>query len=107
MNAETMEGHDAVAGPVERPVRPMRLRWHARREPVLGEELFAPVPAIEHSVGSAGYTVRQDTSGLWIVTWWHGNRGHAVESEMTETRAKGAAQEHFDMMVCALLEPAA
>ena len=74
---------------------------------MLGEELFAPVPAIEHSVGSAGYTVRQDTSGLWIVTWWHGNRGHFVESEMTETRAKAAAQEHFDMMVCALLEPAA
>jgi hypothetical protein len=74
---------------------------------VFGEELFAPVPAIEHSVGSAGYTVRQDTSGLWLVTWWHGNRGHAVESEMTEARAKAAAQAHFDMLVSALLEPAA
>ena len=102
-----MTENSAGAGPVERGVRPLRLRWHARRQPALGEELFAPVPAIEHSVGSAGYTVRCDTSGLWCVTWWHGNRGHAIESEMTETRAKAAAQAHFDLMVRALLEPAA
>jgi hypothetical protein len=104
MNTENAE---AVGAPVEPTVRPLRLRWHARKQPALGEELFAPVPAIEHSVGSAGYTVRQDMSGLWIVTWWHGNRGHAVESEMTEVRAKAAAQAHFDMLVSALLEPAA
>ena len=103
----TEQTQPAGNGPVQREVRPLRLRWHARRQPVLGEELFAPVPAIEHSVGSAGYTVRQDTSGLWCVTWWHGNQGHPIESEMTEAKAKATAQVHFNMMVCALLEPSA
>ena len=97
----------AAEPPLDCRVMPLRLRWSDRQQPVLGNELFAPVPAIEHSVGSAGYTVRRDMSGIWNVSWWHGNRGYSVGSEITEAMAKAAAQAHFDMLVRSLLETGA
>lgn len=65
--------------------------------------LFAAVPVLEHSVGSARYEVFLTPIG-WECTFWHGNRGHnIVMHAQTVQLAQDGAQKHFDKLVNAFL----
>lgn len=65
------------------------------------------IPLLEHSVGSAGYTVTFDPSEeKWHGTFWHGNRGHYVDGyaviHKTKESAQASCHRHFLRLLAAL-----
>jgi len=83
-------------------MKPLVLPWREMDpDPVFGWGLRSDQPWIEHSVGTAGYEIRNDSFGRgYCLTWWHGNRGHSVGSLLpTIDAAKEAAAKHLAAIV--------
>ena len=86
-------------------MQPLVLPWREMDpDPVFGWGLRSDQPWIEHSVGAAGYEIRNDSFGRgYCLTWWHGNRGHGIGSPWpTIDAAKEAASKHLAAMVAGI-----
>ena len=82
--------------------RSLVMHWYEMdRDPIFGWGLRSDQNWLEHSVGAAGYEIRNDTFGRgYSLKWWHGNRGHGIGSPWpTIEAAKDAAARHLAAMV--------